>query len=252
MIYRYGFMELKDRLKDSRKRAKKTQKEVADAVGMSQPAYQALESGKNQKSSFLPLIAKLFNVDPIWLQTGNQEKPVNNFNVQDFMNKHNLTQKDESGFDVNDIQEPVIVEYGDGNEFVWIDIVEASFSCGNGESIEFHFDTIDGRMPFNPSLIKKWGVNNQTMKIIKAKGDSMADFIKDGDLVGIDLTDTEITDGDIYAFYFAGEGMIKQVFKEADGSLILHSLNDKYRDKVVTEENGHNFKVMGRQIWRAG
>ena len=90
------------------------------------------------------------------------------------------------------------------------------------------------------------------MKIIKAKGDSMADFIKDGDLVGIDLTDTEITDGDIYAFYFAGEGMIKQVFKEADGSLILHSLNDKYRDKIVTEDNGGNFKVMGRQIWRAG
>lgn len=46
--------------------------------------------------------------------------------------------------------------------------------------------------------------------------------------------------------------MIKQIFKEADGSLILHSLNEKFRDRRVTEENRKNFKVMGRQFWRAG
>ena len=46
--------------------------------------------------------------------------------------------------------------------------------------------------------------------------------------------------------------MIKQIFKEADGSLILHSLNEKYRDKLVTEENRKNFKEIGRQFYRAG
>ena len=61
-------MELKDRLKQSRKRAGKTQAEVAEAVKMSQPAYQALESGRNLKSSFLPLIANFLNVDPLWLK----------------------------------------------------------------------------------------------------------------------------------------------------------------------------------------
>ena len=64
-------MELKDRLKQSRKRAGKTQAEVAEAVKMSQPAYQALESGRNQKSSFLPLIANFLNIDVLWLTTGN-------------------------------------------------------------------------------------------------------------------------------------------------------------------------------------
>lgn len=63
-------MSLKDRLKASRKNAKKTQLEVAEAVKMSQPAYQALESGRNQKSSFLPLIADFLAVDPLWLTTG--------------------------------------------------------------------------------------------------------------------------------------------------------------------------------------
>lgn len=68
-------MSLKDRLKVSRKNAKKTQLEVAEAVKMSQPAYQALESGRNQKSSFLPLIADFLNVDPLWLTTGEGTSP---------------------------------------------------------------------------------------------------------------------------------------------------------------------------------
>lgn len=223
-------MSLKDRLKESRKNARKTQAEVADAVKMSQPAYQALETGRNQKSAFLPMIAQFLAVDPYWLTTGE--------NSDAFSEKHLL--------------KPTIVEYGVDNEFIWIDVVEANFSCGDGESIEFHFDSINGKIPFPSSFLKEKNVTESAMKIIKAKGDSMSDFIKDGDLVGINLAQTEIIDGEIYAVYLAGEGMIKQIFKEADGSLILHSLNEKYRDKVVTEENGKNFKVMGRQIWRAG
>lgn len=223
-------MSLKERLKESRSKAKKTQAEVAEAVKISQPAYQALESGKNQKSAFLPLIAQVLGVDPYWLTTG----------------------KMSDSFDKSDVLDPLIVSEEDGSQFVWISVVEANFSCGDGESIEFHFDAINGKIPFPPSFLKDRNVTEETMKIIKAKGDSMADFIKDGDLVGINLSQTEIIDGEIYAVYLAGEGMIKQIFKEADGSLILHSLNDRYRDKLVTEDNGKNFKVIGRQIWRAG
>lgn len=223
-------MSLRDRLKESRAKSRKTQKEVADAVKMSQPAYQALESGKNLKSAFLPLIADVLGVDAYWLTTGKPSDP----------------------FSSSEVLEPVITCDESANQYVWIDVVEANFSCGSGESIEFHFDAINGKIPFSPSFMKEKSVTEETMKIIKAKGDSMSDFIKDGDLVGINLAQKEIIDGEIYAFYFAGEGMIKQIFKEADGSLVLHSLNDKYRDKVVTEENGRNFKVMGRQFWRAG
>ena len=223
-------MSLKERLKESRRKAKKTQAEVAEAVGITQPAYQALESGKNQKSAYLPMIANVLSVDPYWLTTG----------------------KSSDSFDQSEVIEPVVVIDELKDQFIWIDVVEAIFSCGTGESIEFHFDAINGKIPFSPNFLKDRNVTEKTMKIIKAKGDSMADFIKDGDLVGINLAQTDVIDGEIYAVYLAGEGMIKQIFKEADGSLILHSLNQKYRDKIVTEENGKNFKVMGRQFWRAG
>ena len=222
--------DLASRLKKSRLNANKSQEEVAQFVGTKQPTYQALESGKTNKSAFLPLIANFLSVDPFWLATG----------------------KNPDAFSEKDLLKPTVVEYGVDNEFVWIDVVEANFSCGVGESIEFHFDAINGKIPFPPSFLKEKNVTEKSMKIIKAKGDSMADFIKDGDMVGINLAQTDVIDGEIYAVYLAGEGMIKQIFKEADGSLILHSLNEKYRDKLVTEENGKNFKVIGRQIWRAG
>ena len=46
--------------------------------------------------------------------------------------------------------------------------------------------------------------------------------------------------------------MLKQIFKESGGVLALHSLNGKYRDKIISAENGANFRVIGRQFWRAG
>ncbi|WP_049063301.1 XRE family transcriptional regulator, partial [Acinetobacter seifertii] len=189
-------MALKDRLKDSRIKAKKTQAEVAEAVKMSQPAYQALESGKNLKSAFLPLIAQFLGVDAYWLTTGNSE----------------------DSFKESDVFSPTVVSHDVVDQYLWIDVVEASFSCGTGESIEFHFDAINGKIPFPASFFKEKRVPQECMRIIKAKGDSMTDYIKDGDLVGIDISQTEVIDGEIYAVYFAGEGMIKQIFKEADGS----------------------------------
>lgn len=62
--------DLSTRLKESRLKAGKSQAEVAEAVGIKQPTYQALESGKTQKSAYLPQIAKFLGVDAYWLQTG--------------------------------------------------------------------------------------------------------------------------------------------------------------------------------------
>lgn len=198
-------------------------------IGLSPQAPSKWKKGQIGKET-LEKLAELLEVDVGWLLTG----------------------KDAGAFEPLVTVETVVTTEDHKDDFVWIDVVEAVFSCGAGESIEFHFDTINGKIPFSPSFMKDKGVTEKSMKIIKAKGESMADFIKDGDLVGINLAQTDIIDGEIYAVYLAGEGMLKQIFKEADGSLVLHSLNEKFPDRIVSEENGRNFKVIGRQFWRAG
>lgn len=62
--------QLQDRLKSARKAAGLTQAKLAEIVGMAQPSYQQLESGKSHGSVFLPQIAHVLNVDALWLQTG--------------------------------------------------------------------------------------------------------------------------------------------------------------------------------------
>ena len=59
-----------ERLKESRLKAGLSQKQVADAVGMKQPSYSYLEKNDNASSSLLPEIARILNVDPLWLRTG--------------------------------------------------------------------------------------------------------------------------------------------------------------------------------------
>lgn len=63
-------MTLSERLKEARKKAGKTQAEVAKAANISQPAYQALESGRNQKTASLYNIAQYLDVDINWLASG--------------------------------------------------------------------------------------------------------------------------------------------------------------------------------------
>ncbi|MGN5762763.1 XRE family transcriptional regulator [Acinetobacter calcoaceticus] len=67
---------LKDRLKEARKRAKKSQKDVVAAVGITQSALSQLETGLVNSSSHLPSIAKFLGVDAYWLQTGEGQAEV--------------------------------------------------------------------------------------------------------------------------------------------------------------------------------
>lgn len=87
---------LAERLKIARKRAGLTQAVIADTVGIKQPTYQALESGKVEKSAYLLQIANILKVDSNWLATGqgtmtNDEATWDN-NVQPVPPKHLLKQ----------------------------------------------------------------------------------------------------------------------------------------------------------------
>lgn len=244
---------ISDRIIQRMKELKVRQVNLVEATGATKGAVSKWVAGTNTpKAEFLPALAKVLKTSQNWLLTGEEEKNLSNFNMQEFMDKHGLTKKDEASFDIDDVHKPTVVDYEVENGFIWIDVVEANFSCGTGEAIEFHFDVINGKFPFPPSFFQRKHVDPSSMRIIKAKGDSMSDFIHDGDMVGIDISQTEIIDGEIYAVYFEGEGMIKQIFKEEGGKLTLHSLNPKYRDREVSELNGLNFRIMGRQFWRAG
>ncbi|MFU2223153.1 helix-turn-helix domain-containing protein [Streptococcus pluranimalium] len=66
---------LSERLKELRKKANLTQKDMADYFGTSQPSYQAWESGKRKPNSeSLDKIANFFNVSTDYLLGNTDQK----------------------------------------------------------------------------------------------------------------------------------------------------------------------------------
>ncbi|WP_444883507.1 helix-turn-helix domain-containing protein [Microbulbifer sp. PSTR4-B] len=61
---------IQNRLKIARKAAKLSQAEVAQAAGITQPAYSQLESGRTRKGTSLIPIARALGVDAHWLTSG--------------------------------------------------------------------------------------------------------------------------------------------------------------------------------------
>ncbi|WP_151767917.1 XRE family transcriptional regulator [Acinetobacter oleivorans] len=245
--------EINERILERMRELKLRQVDLIEATGAGKGTVSKWISGINTPSvEYMPALAQVLKTTESWLLSGKEPARFNNLNIQEFMDKHGLKIKENESFDPDNILEPDVVDFETSNGYVWIDIVEASFSCGVGESIEFHFDAINGKYPLPPSFFQKKQVHPSCLRIIKAKGDSMEEYIFEDDLVGIDISQTEIIDGEIYAVYFEGEAMLKKIFKEEGGVLTLHSLNSKYKDRKVTEQNGINFKVMGRQVWRSG
>lgn len=64
---------LRDRLIAARLESGLTQGQVAERAGMSQAAYQKLESGNSSRSRFLSSIARTLGVTSDWLETGEEQ-----------------------------------------------------------------------------------------------------------------------------------------------------------------------------------
>ena len=94
-------MEFSERLKDLRKQAGLTQVEVAEKLGISQPAYASWERGvKKPTQENLVKIAKIFNVslDSLFDNKVEQEDELANVEVLFRMTSDDLTEEEKAVF----------------------------------------------------------------------------------------------------------------------------------------------------------
>lgn len=134
---------------------------------------------------------------------------------------------------------------------VWVDRYDYSFSAGTGmiqwEIREKH------ALPFDVGFFKKLGSDPRHCKLCIVRGDSMEPFLFNRDLVMIDCSKVRIKDGHIYAIIFEDEALVKKVFKQAGGGLVLHSYNDRlYPDKEIPPEKLEFIRIAGEVIYRSG
>ena len=133
---------------------------------------------------------------------------------------------------------------------VWVDRWDFAFSAGNG-GIQWEVRQKDA-LPFRSALFDAIGCSPKHCKLLMVKGDSMEPFLFDRDMIMIDTSKTEVRDGRIYAIHFEGEALVKQLFKQAGGSLTLHSYNNKYPDRLVNHSDMSTLAIAGEVVYRSG
>ena len=156
----------------------------------------------------------------------------------------------ENGVKVSDVVGVDNVVVGKIETDIQIPIYAAYFCCGDGNDADF--EELKGYRGFSPDFFKTRNIKPDNFVLVCAANDSMSPHIEHKDEVGIDISDKEIKDGEVYAILLDGAKMFKQVFVEAGGNLRLHSFNPNYPDKLITPENHNSLIVVGRKVYRAG
>ena len=90
-------------------------------------------------------------------------------------------------------------------------------------------------------------VNPKNCKMVRVSGNSMFPEYHHGDRVIIDVSDTNLTDGQIYAFRYDGQCYVKEI-NRAGNKIKCISVNKEYEPFYI--ERDVDFKVFGRILPR--
>lgn len=189
-------------------------------------------------------VSKLFGPNPEWLAQGTWRKPANPMEI--------------AGMGLGSgIASVTIIGSQDslGDDNIQIRGSELKFSAGNERSP--HFDELEDSVlaTYRWEWFIKEGLNAETAKRFKVHGDLMEPFLYDGDTVLINLAETSVINGKVYALHYGDELHIKRVYKKIDGSLILHIDNPDYlpRDEEIAATTINEYiGIIGRVRDKSG
>lgn len=203
--------------------------------------------------------ARYFGVKPPsvsgWMSTGRISKE-NLVKLIQWLDKTPLSHWGAEGL-LNQGQPVNIVGEKDhpGDAYIQIRESQVRFAAGNGRTA--HFDELQDSVPatYRQEWFAKEGINPANARRFKVDGDSMEPFLHHGDTVLVNLAETSIINGKVYALRYGEELRIKRVYRKLDGGLILHSDNPDYlpRDEeippAVVEEH---IAIIGRVRDKSG
>lgn len=228
------------RLKAALERKNKTKTDLAKAIGRTPQAIGQVINGttKALTAENNSLAAIYLEVNPNWLATGEGEmlaasssaplgKPVR----------------------AHDDEEPL------PDAYIQIPETEVRFAAGNGRTALF--DEVLNSVPrtYRRDWFTKEGINPAHAHCFKVHGESMEPFLYDGDSVLVNLGETQVLSGRVYALRYGDELRIKRVYRKLDGSLILHSDNPAFvpRDEEVPAEAvEQHISIIGRVRDKSG
>jgi phage repressor protein C with HTH and peptisase S24 domain len=237
------------------------QSEMARYVGVTPQAVQKWMSGVTEpKGKNLQRAAEFLGVTPGVLLFGSESKAADNGpslpatppsrqgelpnaekrqaeRIQPFV--HSLV----SAFDPDD---------GVPEDVVLVPESRIEFAGGDGR---INYELVEDQEPaaYRRSWFQKYGINPDRVRRFRVTGDSMEPMLFARDTILVNLDETQVVDGRLYALRYGEQLRVKQLSRRLDGTLILRSVNPLYKDEEVPAElaNEH-ITIIGRVRDRSG
>lgn len=227
-------MSIGSRIREARRAAKLTQKELAQKVGMTQGALSALETGDSQSSTLLPSMAAALGVSALWLETGKGQmalSPSERLPLLDLLpgakRVHAADQDDPSLTQIRKVKIKV----------------QAGIT---GFQVEpEHYDGETQGVPTKWML--KEGLSKDALVSTTVRGDSMEPALYDGDVIVVNTRDTQLVSGVVYVVNYEGEAVVKRMLRDA-GQWWLTSDNADQRKYHRQLCKGAECIVIGRVV----
>ena len=225
-----------DRVRECRRSRNWSQAELAKRASVSQVTISHVENNMSDQSKFLPQLASALGVSSEYLLSGKEYIEKNKGCLEDFVVIGGGT----SG------------EIPSKEEYCLIPKFSVSGSCGSGSII----DNVDikGGLVFSQSWIAAQGLNEESLVVISAVGDSMYPTIENDQVLLVDTNDKVIRSSKIYFLCIDGEHYIKRLINMITHWVVRSDNPDKqqYPDIEISSENMNLIQVEGRVVWRGG
>ncbi|MFP5238456.1 MULTISPECIES: LexA family transcriptional regulator [Fundidesulfovibrio] len=207
----------------------KSQSELARVLGIGRQAVTDAKKRSHIPADWYLYLCRKYGLNPQWLESGMGAMYIaGQDSGPDFRGSRNSGAHSE--------------------EFSYVPKVRARLSAGGGSLVVD--EAIETYYAFRHAWLKRKGQISQ-MRLMRVSGDSMEPTLRDEDVVLIDLSQTEIYTGKIYAVGIDEEIVVKRLDKKP-GQLVLVSDNRQFYPPLeVTLTEDANVRVLGRVIWMA-
>ncbi|MBF6987223.1 S24 family peptidase [Cupriavidus sp. IK-TO18] len=130
--------------------------------------------------------------------------------------------------------------------------IDVELSAGNGKEA-WHIEEKEP-LPFQADYIRRLDAKPKHLVAVKVHGDSMEPRLFDDDTVIVDRADTRVpANGGVFALVYAGELLVKRLFRLPDGGLKVISDNQsRYEPVTVQSDQVDHISVIGRVKYRSG
>lgn len=150
-----------------------------------------------------------------------------------------------------------LVSAYDGDDEVPEDVVlvpesRIEFAAGDGA---IFYELVEHEEPasYRRAWFRKYGINPDKVKRFRVSGDSQEPYLFDRDTILVNMDETQIVDGRLYALRYGDQLRVKFLSRRIDGTLVLRSMNPAYKDEEISAEMANeHIEVIGRVRDRSG